>query len=822
MTKPYIYKATSLLVCFLLLSAIALSQSSSNTVVLKKNTSFTSSAISGFSELVIDHPNNGTVNLSNVSGGFDIEYTPDSSFVGYDTVVVEYLTMGSAPMIDYAVFTFDVRHSILNVQNDYYAVVANAPYAHFDVGNNDTGSDGPIKPSDIVTVQNGYAYVLHDSLFFKPRSNFDGIAVLTYKACDTLGYCTKGQVQFIVVDSSNIATDDTLNLFTAENVDVQLLLPDSGFTAAISPGLGILQNDLNGQVYTYQPLQNTNGVDSFEMVNADGLSRYVIVNIIDVPDANQRVVPDYVYTHKNTSVSFDVMDNDVINTGNVSSYTQTSFGNLTKISSTEFEYVPNNNFVGVDKFTYTSCMSGSDCETTVVKIYVGNLNPDNRSNYNLVTPKNRPIVINYDVPLSNFMFQIAQAPQNGSIDIYPGYDTLLIGCEEVRGHNLVVYSPDQDYVGFDEFDLEYCVDSSNCQLVKVKVDVLDMQLDSVCVCADDCVWPGDVDYDGKVGMKDLLTLGWHVGKDGVSRPYASSNTWYGQYCPDWTESQANNENLKHADIDGDGEITVADTIGIVNFFDNVHSILTEPINEGADYPISLEIASPADPQIGDFVVVNVLAGSQSYPALDLHGLHLNLDFDPRIIDTSTLEMNFAPNSWLVNNDACLDMVHHEGKNIQGGLSRVDANARAGFGIVATVGFIVEDDIDGLSTDGSSLNYTVQLTNSSIMKGNGEIVQLSDIRLPLTISLDNEEQSRSEDIVLYPNPAPNRLNLALNGGEEIESIQVFDLSGRMMYQEESIDTRFHHLSTQSLQDGIYILKMRSSSGMTHSKKFQVIH
>lgn len=820
MTNYNLQRTIFLLVCVFCLALTTTAQNPFDGIVLKKNTDYLSAKISGFSELVINSPDNGTVNLIDVSGGFKVKYTPDSNYTGKDTIIVEYLTSGNAPSIAFALFTFDVRHSIINLVNDHYAVSSNSPYAYFNVGANDTGSDAPISVSSVITEMGGYAYISQDSLFFKPKPNFEGIAVVSYRACDTLGYCAIGQAQFIVVDSANLATEDTLVLFTAENVEVQILMPDTGFSASVNPGLGILHNDQNGQVFTYQPLQNTNGADTFEMSNADSILRHIIVNIIDVPEVNERVVPDYIYTHKNTTVTFDVLDNDIVSTGRVSSYTGVSNGTLTKISSRDFEYIPDSAFEGVDKFTYTTCVNGSNCETTVVKIYVGNLNPDNQSNYDLVTPKNRPIVINYDVPISNFMFQLAQSPTNGTLTIYPGYDTLTIGCEVVKGHNLAVYQPDTNYVGFDEFDLEYCVDSNDCQLVKVKIDVLDMQLDSVCVCADDCVWPGDVDYDGEVNMMDLLSLGWNIGAEGSARPYAEPNNWYGQYCPDWDQSQLNNENLKHADSDGDGIITVADTSGIVNFYNKVHSILTEPNFEPAEYPISLEIESPNNPQIGDFVLVNVLAGSSDYPAYNLHGLHLNLDFDPNVIDTSSLVMNFMPHSWILNYDACVDLTRKDGSNLQGGISRIDGRAKSGFGIVAQVGFIVEDDIDGLKLENGILNYNIELTNSSVMLGNGEILHLKNKSVPLRIKLPRNPQPQNEELIVYPNPAPDHLNMALNGGTDIENLQVYDLTGRLMYTEEGIGSRFHSINTRTLKPGIYILKTITSSGMSQSIKFQV--
>lgn len=782
-------------------------------------TTYQSSEISGFGEMIINSPEHGTASLEDNGSRFYLLYTPDSGYVGKDTLVFEYSPNPSS--IVHRTYLFDIRHSIITTEDDIFPLAKGSDYQFFDLADNDYASHGPLTVSEVLLVKDGFAYISNDSLFFKPTFSFEGIASLVYQVCDSIGQCSKGNAQFIVVDSSNIAQSDTLVLFTAQNTSVKILMTDTGFIETISPVKGYTQNLLNQQVFEYHPFQNQTGSDEFVMTNGNGITRYIQINIIDIPEPNSRVVDDYIYVAKNHSIEFDVLANDLVSTNRIHNHTQTANGSLVEIDDGVFEFTPDQHFQGLTQFSYTTCINGGNCETGLVKIFVGNLNPDNRSNYDLVTPKNRPIVINYEVPISNFMFEIEENASYGTIEIYPGYDTLLIGCEEIRGNNLVIYEPDSNFIGFDEFDLEYCIDGrTDCQIVKVKVDVLDIDLDSICICADDCVWPGDIDANGKVSMDDLLSLGWHIGETGSTRPNANPNEWYGQYCPDWGESQSNTENLKHTDVDGDGVVGLNDTAAIANFYGRVHDLMSEQVLDPLDYPILLEINSPSNPQAGDYVVVDVFLGEQAFPARELHGLSLDFVFDPRVIDTTTMEMFFPNSSWLFDHQSQIDLTMRQGVSIRGAASRIDGTIKSGFGLVAKVGFIVEDDLDGIKLEDGILRYPIQVSQASVLSGDGKLYALESNIAVLEVNMNQHSSVASPELLMYPNPSTDFVQIAMNKGN-IRNIQVFDLFGKLVdhLSFNANPQKIVRMNTSSLIPGNYFLKVEADNGTFISKKLQ---
>lgn len=70
---------------------------------------------------------------------------------------------------------------------------------------------------------------------------------------------------------------------------------------------------------------------------------------------------------------------------------------------------------------------------------------------------------------------------------------------------------------------------------------------------EDCVFPGDVDKDGFVGLLDVLMMGTAAGQTGPARPNASWD-FVGQACENWDFEMPGGINAKHADTQGNGMV----------------------------------------------------------------------------------------------------------------------------------------------------------------------------------------------------------------------------------------------------------------------------
>lgn len=790
---------------------------------------FQSPVFNAFTLYIIRHPSNGSATRINLPGARYFKYTPDPGFIGRDSVSIEvHYTVGANPNIKWYHFEFEVKESIVWVNDLEIAIPANSGWHFIDLMGNDSSTSDSLQLANVSAVSRGFLEISNDSVFFKPNSGFSGMGYIKYTACDEFNECGSATAHINIVDSANVVVDGSLHLHTFRNRSVRALLPAVDYELLEEPEIGTINAVGNSGIWEYKPIQNVVGEDSFKFHLNNEYFTSVYVTIHDIDDPNTFLVDDYIYTPKNTDVEFNVLQNDLKNNINIQSFSPVSEGTLTHQGSGNFLYEPDSNFTGQANFTYTVCILGN-CETARVTIYVGNLNPQNNQTYKLTTTKNRPLVINYEVPISNFMFHITQFPEFGGIEIFPGIDTIAIGCRDVRGNNLVVYEPDQDFVGLDEFELEYCVDGqSDCQIVKVEVEILDLTIDSICVCIDDCVWPGDVNYDGKVDMRDLLSLGWYIGSVGANRDDVDLVNWYGQSGEDWASHQVSGENMKHADTDGDGVVATADTFAISNFYNKVHTLLVEESYELRDFAISLQEASSGPYYAGDLVRFYVVAGSESNPAMDLHGIAMSYNFNNTPFQFSNLHASEYSSSWLTYDGPSLFMDKGFDDQLDFGLTRIDGIGAIGFGIITEVGFIIEDDIDGFRrVPGEDDIYRIGVSLNNVT---GFFSGAREYRLPNATSFFDVivpgrdiQPEFSEDLLhLFPNPAGSSdiVNLHLNGGYLINSVEVFDFQGRSVMKTEEINSNRHYFTMDNRASGLYLLRVTTDAGAV-TKKLQWI-
>lgn len=120
-----------------------------------------------------------------------------------------------------------------------------------------------------------------------------------------------------------------------------------------------------------------------------------------------------------------------------------------------------------------------------------------------------------------------------------------------------------------------------------------------------CVWPGDFNYDGEVTFHDLFSLGLAMGQAGPSRPNSTIN-WEGQEGDDWGSSSFLGINDKFCDGNGDGIVTLTDTLAMLQNYGLEHDF-------GSEYIFPL---SAGDNQL--FSVINDSLSTDSIIVIDIH------------------------------------------------------------------------------------------------------------------------------------------------------------------------------------------------------------
>jgi gliding motility-associated-like protein len=235
------------------------------------------------------------------------------------------------------------------------------------------------------------------TLTYTPAPNANGVATITVTLSDNGSNIapnvniSAAQTFTITVNPVNEAPIAVNDVYTT-NEDTQLKMDPSGvlsndsdpensaltalLVSTTSNGSLILNPDGS---FVYTPSTNFNGTDSFTYQASDGsLSSSIATVTITVNPINDQplALDDQVLGYEGKPVSFDVLQNDSDVDGDVLTTTILSppaKGTLKKTGNGTYEYTPESNFYGEDKFTYEVCDNGipvlCNQATVVLKIF---------------------------------------------------------------------------------------------------------------------------------------------------------------------------------------------------------------------------------------------------------------------------------------------------------------------------------------------------------------------------------------------------------------------------------------------------------------------
>jgi len=776
------------------------------------------------------HGNVSVVILSSGGSGnpylYEIRYIPDAGFLGVDTFTLEYNYIGSYPYLTYRAYRVSVYPSVLTARNDF-AVTSTGVQIAIDVLANDAATNGPVTIHSIPLVKNGTAVINGSQILFTPVPGFAGVTHLNYVVCDAFNTCKTAQAAIGVHEN---ALPDTagLRVATAKNTKLKIPLALDGYSVFQNPSNGTVQLQ-NGQVFTYAPNTNFTGVDQFVLSNEVSGTLFfktVTLDVLSAPMQNTMAIDDRVYTPQGQAISFNVRDNDI---GNLTVKSWSIPSGLPGIvsgtsGSGNVTFTPDSGFIGVATFYYKiGNMFVSDLEIATVNVIVGNMNP-RAGEFHLTTAKETPLIINYQIPFIGFDFSVFDPPENGSCAVYPGFTTQTFNGQTVSGHNLLVYTPNSGFTGLDDFAMSYCVTANGqCQNVKIALDVTAPLSQQGPYCIEDCVWAGDVNRDGIVNNKDVLPLGYLMGFDGLQRPDASLE-WFGQFSPNWNNPYTDlRTDLKHADTDGNGTVSTEDTLAIGLFYGQTHNLIPGKRPVGKGMPFFLNVLTP-NPGIGDLVEVEVSLGCAPHPVLNVYGFTFDITLGQNII-ASGLQMEYYDNSWLNRNAPSLWMDKNpESNRLETAFTRTGGTGCSGYGVVGKFDFIIIDVIVGAKP--LEPNYArISLTPPEFMWADGQnsVGENFILNIPLR-PVDEKERGinvLNDALYVYPSPASDVIKVHLNGEDLIESLSIFDMSGREVYHSGNVQWEHAEIPVQEIPGGIYVALARTASGV-QTRKFQVLH
>lgn len=327
---------------------------------------------------------------------------------------------------------------------------------------------------------------------------------------------------------------------------------------------------------------------------------------------------------------------------------------------------------------------------------------------------------------------------------------------------------------------------------------------------EDCVWPGDANSDGIANNNDVLAIGIGNGISGFPRPNAT-NTWEGQYCPDWFLALASGPNLKHVDCDGDGAINTADTLPIFLNYGLTHNKSGGRVGQKFVDP-ELYFDLPDDTALaGQHLDVPVYLGTNDLQVSNFYGIAFTVEYDGDIVEENT--MSFAPvNSFAGNVGDLLsfdyDMYGEEKMDVA--LTRLNRVSVGGWGQIGTISFTMKDDISG--KDFLVLPLLLSFSDVRAIDNNeNEMTLFYDggtiyVKQELTgIAVTNNDP----DISVYPNPISDVLYISAKNANILE-VALMDLLGKEIFR-NALATDNTTLDVSNLPAGSYLLKIKMAEG-----------
>ena len=234
---------------------------------------------------------------------------------------------------------------------------------------------------------------------------------------------------------------------------------------------GTLSLDPDGS-FVYAPDPNFNGDDGFvyQACDPDGICAPadVAINVAPVPDLPV-AADDSAQTMADTPISIDVLANDSdpdLDPLSIAEFDNTSAnaGTIILTADAELLYSPPAGFAGVDTFGYT-VSDGDLTDSAVVTVTVESApDPPSAEDDDATTPEETAVVI--DVLANDSDSDGTIDPTSVAISTPPASGGVL-----VQSGGSVLYTPDPDFNGSDDFQYQICDNDGMCDTAFVSVTV---------------------------------------------------------------------------------------------------------------------------------------------------------------------------------------------------------------------------------------------------------------------------------------------------------------------------------------------------------------
>ena len=335
-------------------------------------------------------------------------------------------------------------------------------------------------------------------------------------------------------------------------------------------------------------------------------------------------------------------------------------------------------------------------------------------------------------------------------------------------------------------------------------------MDVEVILDDECVFPGDINYDGIVNEKDIVAFGLTFSGTGPTRKFASLD-WTGQACLNWEALQEDSVNYKHADADGSGLIDLNDFEAIKTNWLKQHNF--DPKTQDILSPISLKADITAIPNLteGGTLKMDIVLDHEFKTPVSVHGLAFEIQY---ALSGETIQeptVLFEDSELGTKDDDLLTHAYYDAINQKSliGLTRFDNQNKRVQNKVTTVLMEIEPvpSVD-------SLQLFVSVENVFMVNSEGTAIPVAKQNSEVTIlgkELGIEQLPTLENYRIYPNPVQDKFTLELST-EQPEQVEfsLHSLTGQEVWSQNRTTVNQairEEVDMLNLPNGIYFLKIQ---------------
>lgn len=314
------------------------------------------------------------------------------------------------------------------------------------------------------------------------------------------------------------------------------------------------------------------------------------------------------------------------------------------------------------------------------------------------------------------------------------------------------------------------------------------------------VHPGDANFDQVANNLDLLALGITFGQQGPQR-FGATTQWVPQNALDWGDTLVNGADFKHSDCTGDGIVDSLDVAPILLNYGSTHTFSKTSAVGSPLYMIPPSVTYLG----GDTARIPIHWGDMVDPLTDAYGLAFSITYDSSKVAKAWIE--FKP-SWFATPGTDMLTLDKDLPNFQRidvGVSRNDHALRAGYGYVADLIIVMDDDLNK-----RVLPMTLGLENAFAINNKEEEIPVDaqDAQINLGTAIDYSLQTR---VSLFPNPTKDKMYIDGLRPDELQAARLYDVQGRSLSLQMYKQQGQYIFNLNHLQEGFYLLEIQTAKG-----------